>query len=215
MDAKIAVHRRLGVQMGLTVALVVGLAFGATGWVLLGEQRAVLTRELTLRTLAETRSLALAASSPLLRHDPELGLHPFILKALEETPDLVDVQVVDAEGVVQGHRDLLQVGRRFTPAAESRALVLPLRAGERAWLADDDVVIAQPIVHLGKPIGSLVARASRAGIEATVRAAQTKMSVVAAAGTLAAIAAVVLLVTVSLRPLVEMRRGMALLGRAT
>jgi serine phosphatase RsbU (regulator of sigma subunit) len=209
---KLRFHHRLGVQMGLAVALVTAVVFGATGWSLVRNQRETLTRELTLRVLVETRSLALAACAPLLRHDPELGLHPFILKALAETPGLVDLVVLDAEGVIQGHRDLLRVGERYDPATRGRPLVLPLREGEHAWLDGNEVVIAQPILHLDRPIGLLVARATRAGIERTVAAAGRHLAVVAAAGTLLAILAVLLLVATHLRPLDELSRGVVRLG---
>lgn len=212
-DRKVQFHGRLAVQLGLAVALVTGLGFATLGGFVVARERETLTREYTLRLLAEIRSLSLAAANPLLRHDPELELHPFVLKALAEAPDLVDVVVLDAEGRIQGHRDLQRVDTPYTAARARSAILLPhADGGERAWLEDGDVVIEHPIAHLGRRIGTLVARASRAGIEATVAKAQQQLIVLGTLGTLVAIAVVLALVSLHLRALAALRSGVLRLG---
>ncbi len=203
----LALHRRLGVQLGLAVAVVVGVSFLTTGWIAVERQRETLTRQFTLRLLSETRSLALAASGPLLHRDPEFELRPFVVKALSQVPDLVDLVVLDTQNKVLGHRDLLQVGRDLTQRPMGTRVVLPGIAAGDAWLEGNEIVIEQPILRLDERIGTLVARASRAGIEASLHRAQSHLMWLGGAGTLVAIAAVLLLVRLNLRPLDELRRG--------
>jgi len=211
-DRKLQFHGRLAVQLGFAVALVTGLGFAMLGWFVVARERDTLTREFTLRLLAETRSLSFAAAGPLLRHDPELELHPVILKALSETPDLIDVIVLDAEGLVQGHRDLQRVDTAYPPAPSRIPIQAPHLGSGAAWLEDDELVIEQPILHLGQRIGQLVARASRAGIEATVSKAQQHLILLGAGGTLVAIAVVLVLVSMHLRALTALRSGVLRLG---
>lgn len=205
-------HQRLGVQLGVTVALVTGLAFAVTITTVVREERATLTRELTLRLFTESRSLALGAARPLLRHDPELGLHPLIVRALEDTPDLVDLVVLDAQRRIQGHRDMLRVGTTLeTPRNRVRVNVEGLEH-ESVWLDGDVLVIERPIQHLDQTVGWLVMNASRTGIDATVRAAQERLAMLGALGTLLAILAVTVLVRVNLHPLGALRRGVQQIG---
>ena len=109
------VLQRLGVQLGFTVALVTSLVFGFTVWTEAQQGRETLTRELTLRLLSKSRSLALAAAAPLLTHDPELGLHPLVTRALAETPELVGLVVLDSRRRIQGTTDMQSVGAELPP----------------------------------------------------------------------------------------------------
>lgn len=207
-------YRRLSVQVGLTVALVSGIALGITVWFVASQQRATLTNELTLRLLAESRSLSLATAGPLLRHDPELGLHPLIVKALSETPDLTELVVLDLQRTVQGHRDMLQVGTHWPATRDATPLKeIQGHAEEKVLLsAAGEVIIETPIRHLDRTIGWLYMRASRRGIEATVNAAQRRLLFLGGSGTLLSILFVLLLVTINLRPLGDLRRGVNEIG---
>ncbi len=206
------IYRRLAVQLGFVVALSTALVFGATGWLLVVHERDTLTRELTLRILAETRSLSLAASAPLLRTDPELGLHPLILKALEDNPDLVDLVVLDEGGLIQGHRELQQVDQAWEATRGRELLELPSSEAGEAWMQEGEIVISQPINHLDQRIGTMIARASRRGIEALVRSSVRKMAIIAAAGSLVAMLLTLLLLTRKLSPLGILRDGMEKIG---
>jgi len=206
-------HQRLSVQLSAAVALVTGLAFAFTVWFVASQERQTLTHELTLRLLSESRSLSLAASGPLLRHDPELGLHPLILKALEENADLSNLIVLDSRNVIQGHRDILRVGTTFELTQNGVALDIPLQPEEEAWVdLKGSVVLQQPIYHLDRRIGSLLLWASREGIERTVHAAQKRLILIAGSCTLLAILSVLALVNLNLAPLVSLRRGVQRLG---
>ena len=212
MSPKTRFHQRLGVQLGVTVAIVTGLAFAFTVTTVVRRARETLTRELTLRLLAKSRSLSLGAAAPLLRHDPELGLHALIRSALAETPDLVDLVILDANGRVQGHRDLLRVGTRLPPPPERRALAIPGLAGESVWLEGPHLVIESPIRHVDRNVGTLVLRASRDEIESTVWQAQAYLVSVGGLATLLTLLAVTGVVHLNLRPLGPLRRGVQRLG---
>lgn len=205
-------HQRLGVQLGVTVALVTGLAFAVTVATFVRAERATLTRELTLRLLNESRSLALGATGPLLRHDPELGLHPLIVRALDETPDLVDLVVLDVHRRIQGHRDMLRVGTTLQPPRNRVRLNVEGLEHELVWLDGDVLVIECPIQHFERTVGWVVMHASRDQIEATVREAQEKLAALGGLGTLVAILAVTVLVRINLRPLGALRWGVQQIG---
>ncbi|HZL84806.1 MAG TPA: SpoIIE family protein phosphatase [Candidatus Krumholzibacteria bacterium] len=204
-------HRRLAVQLGVTVALVTGFAFAFTFTSMVRRERETLTRELTLRLLDKSRSLSIGAVGPLLRHDPELGLHPLIRNALDETPDLVDLVVLDETRRIQGHRDLLRVGT-IMPRGTSQVLPIPGLEGESVALEGSELVIEGPIRHLDRTIGWLVLRASRRDIETKVHRAQTYLVVVGTLATLLTILAVTGVVRINLRPLGPLRQGVERIG---
>jgi sigma-B regulation protein RsbU (phosphoserine phosphatase) len=189
------------------MVVLMAAVFAATGWVLVREERVQLTRELTRRVLAETQSLSVAVSAPLLRHDPELGLHPLILRSLEEMPDLNDVVVLDDEGVVQGHRALQEIGRAFPSRATGHAV------GD-AWTSIEgpDLVIWRPIRQHDRVIGTLVVNASRAGIETAVQKSVRRLVLNAGGGMALAVLVVLVVVTRGLRPLDHLERGVSQIG---
>jgi serine phosphatase RsbU (regulator of sigma subunit) len=206
------VLQRLGVQLGVTVASVTSLVFGFTVWTEAQQGRESLTRELTLRLLSKSRSLALAAAAPLLTHDPELGLHPLVTRALAETPELVDLVVLDSRRRVQGTADMQSVGTVLPPDPARQTLAISGVHDEGVWLEGKDLIVECPVRHLEQTVGWLVMRASRAEIDATVRAAERRLVIVGGAGTLIAIVAVGLMVNLFLRPLGELRRGVQRIG---
>ena len=213
MSDKTRFHQRLSVQLSLAVAVVTGLAFGFTVWFVVDQERQTLTHQLTMRLLSESRSLSLAAAGPLLRHDPELGLHPLIQTALADNPDLSNLIVLDSQNIIQGHRDILQVGTPLELASGGTSLDIPLKEGELAWVDKQGIVLLQqPVYHLNRRIGSLLMWASHDGIEQTVREAQRRLILVAGGGTLLAILSVLLLVNINLAPLVPLRRGVQRMG---
>jgi serine phosphatase RsbU (regulator of sigma subunit) len=120
---------------------------------------------------------------------------------------LVVLVVLDAQGLVQGHRDLLRVDQQLARIPIGSRIALEGIPTSEAWLEGNEIVIEVPIRHLGEAIGTLVARASREGIEAALARAQAQLLWMGAIATLLAIAAVLLLVRVALRPLDALRRG--------
>jgi hypothetical protein len=63
--AKVALQRRLGVQLGFAVAIVVALTFALVSGFVVRRERETLTRQFTLRLLAETRSLCATTRSSI------------------------------------------------------------------------------------------------------------------------------------------------------
>lgn len=204
-------HRRLAVQLAVTVALLACTVFGATGWLLVRTERQNLTRELTLRILAETRTLALVAAPALLRHDPELELHPLVVRAVDDVADLVDLSVVDLEGVCQGHQDLTRIGTGV-PALPHDATLLLAVDGARAVEIGGVLHIEREVEHLGRRVGTLRAVVDRSRIDATVAASMRRLALTGGGGTLLGILLVLALVTQRLRPLEPLRAGVQRIG---
>lgn len=212
MKRHIRFYQRLAVQLAFTVALVTSLTFAWTIWTAMRQERETLTRELTMRLLAKSRSLSLAVAGPLLRHDPELGLHPLVLRALEETPGLLDLVVLDSRRRIQGHRDVLRVGETLQEPRGHDYLTIAGLNDELVWLSENDLVVEQAIRHQDQIIGWMRMRASRNDIETTVQRAERRLVALGAVGTLVAALAVIALVSFGLRPLGELRRGVRLIG---
>jgi len=213
IEGKLALHQRLGIQVGVAVAVLVAVAFTAASGFVVRRERDTLTREFTLRLLAETRSLAVATSGPLLRLDPELELHPLIQRALSETPDLVDLVVLDSQGRIQGHRELYRVGALYEPGRRGIPIELTgARAGEAARSERGFIVVEQSIRHLGQPIGLLVARASSHSVEQAVRESRRHLAVVGTLVTVLTILSAFGFVRLGLRSLDELQRGVLDLG---
>lgn len=204
-------HRRLAVQMAVTVALLAVAVFGATGWLLLERERENLTRELTLRMLAETRALGVAASSALLRHDPELELHPLVTRLTDDVDELLELSVIDAEGICQGHRDLARIGST-AESLPADAHVLLSQEGARALESRGLLYIEREVRHLGRAVGRLRATVDRSGIDATVAASTRRLAWTGGTGTAVGILLVLLLVTHRLRPLEPLREGVQRIG---
>ncbi len=204
-------HRRLAFQLAGTVALLAGSVFAATGWLLIRDQRASLTREFTLRMLSDTRTLAVAASSALLRQDPELELHPMVTRALDEVDDLVDLVVIDAEGRYQGHRDLARIGQPAEPIPPGAQPLLEVGPA-RVYQDDHNLYLERPIEHLDRRVGTLRATVGRERIEAAVTASTRSLLLVGGGGTLAGLLLVLVLVTTRLRPLEPLREGVQRIG---
>lgn len=213
-EHRLPVHRRLAFHLGLAIAAVTVVNFSVASLFVVTRERDTLTRELTRRLVAESHSLAAAMTGPLLRHDPELELHPLILRALEQTPDWIDLVVVNAAGEIEGHRDLQRVGERFKAPAELRPIDTtgPDSGTLRVGLDGNDIVVMQPITRLEQNVGLLVARASRAGIEETLAASQKRLVAVGILGALLGTCAALFLVGWHLRPLGELHRGVTRLG---
>lgn len=213
-EHRLPVHRRLAVHLGLAIAAVTVVNFSVSSLYVVTRERDTLTRELTRRLVAESHSLAAAMTGPLLRHDPELELHPLILRALDQTPDWMDLVVVNAAGEIEGHRDLQRVGEQFAPPPALRPIETtgPAESGLRVGLDGNDIVVLQPITRLDQNVGLLVARASRAGIEKTLAASQRRLIAIGVLGALVGTVAALFLVGWHLRPLGELHRGVAKLG---
>jgi len=183
-DFKVPVHRRLGFRLGLTAALLSCAVFSATGWLVLQNQQETLTRALTSRVLATTRSLGVASAPLLMRRDPELQLNPLILRALRENPDLEDITILDSNGVIRGHRDLLAIGKPYQIPTPGQAIDVELADGESAWRTREHVVIVQPILQHDRESGVMVARARFDGISTAVASLVQPMILLALGGML-------------------------------
>ncbi len=209
---KLRFYRRLSFRLACVAAITSAVGLAAVSTVLVRQERDTLTEQLMLRTLAETRNLALAASAPLLRHDPELGLHPLILRALDELKDLEDLVIADSRGRIVGHSDLLRVGEELpTPRGEVIQLE-QLRDHETAVQNADRIILRVPVEHLDEEVGALIATVSRRGIESAVRAAMWKTVIISAAGVLAVTLLIVFLVTRALSPMAELRNAVQRIG---
>jgi len=205
----IPIFKRLAFRIGLSTAVLMGCVFAGTGYRLVQSEREQLTREVTRRVLAETRSLSMAASGPLLRKDPELGLHPLILRALDELPHLSEVVVLDRNEVIQGHRILQEIGGSVELPPESRRQMVE---EAESWFDGPSLVIRMPILQHEQEIGTLIVHTSREEIQAAVQSSVRRLILTAGGGMVLAVLVVLIVVTRGLRPLGALQQGVARIG---
>lgn len=213
-ERRLPPHRRLAVQMGLTIAVVTIANFVVASFLVLTRERDTLTHELIRRLTAEAQSLSAVVAGPLLRHDPELELHPLIVRALEQNSDWIDLVVVNANGEIEGHRDLQRVGDLFVPPPGLAPLETPRAAasGTQVGWSGRDIVVLQPVRRLDQEVGLLFARATGARIEATLAASQRHIVAIGIASAVLGTLAGLVLVGWHLRPLADLHRGVMRLG---
>ena len=200
---------------GAAAVLTTLIVLGVTG-VLERRTRMVLVEEIDARLLSEARGLAVASASSLLTDYPELLLAPIVKKMCVEQPELALVEVVDRSGVVQGHPDVRQIGTAYAPPSDLRAL--PGTGGRR----QDEELAQNPTMLLvsvpirdatGRLLGKAVVGMRRSHIDQAVNRVSRQQYVVLAAFLVAGVAASFLLMSLLLRPIEVLRRGIERIGR--
>ena len=168
-----------GVVISVTVAIV-ATAVLAVGLTAERNTRRALTREAEARLLLEARNLALTASGALLSDLPELTLQPVVRELSESRAELAFVVVLDHRGVVQGHRDVRELGQPWHAPAGLVAgpTEARLRAGESLTANHDLLVATVPVVSAaGQRLGSASVALRRGYVERAVAAARREQLV--------------------------------------
>ena len=200
---------------GVVVALITLTVIGV-GWVAERNAREALTEESETRLLLEARNLALLSIDPLLSAYPELTLYPAVTELLEERPGLSFAVVLDHRGTIQGHADARLLGTSFkrdrnhTPVATTQELM----PGEM-MLGDEDMLVAWvPVRHAnGQVLGSVLVGLQRSYLQAMATRSRQEMIYITAVLLAAGIASALLLMSLLLRPVHDLRKGLERIGR--
>lgn len=199
----------------VAVLLIAGAVIGV-GSVAERNARLVLTKELETRLILEARNLANASSGALLSEFPELTLHPFLKELKTERSDLALLCVVDHNGVIQGHPDVHKLGtsftldRSFTPANARTKL----RPGETLLENPRILLVETPIFHPnGRIIGTAVVGLERSHIGAALIEARKKQLMFLIPILAVAILLTMVMMSVLLRPIGVIRKGLERIGK--
>jgi serine phosphatase RsbU (regulator of sigma subunit) len=137
--------------------LLLGVTVTAVGYFLILHQQNVLTAEMEKTVILQGRNIALSSQKPLLRDDPEFELFPLVTRIRESTPRVASIVIVDEEGVVQGHQDLLKVSTQYAPELGSLDMTQPasLKVGESLYQDDNTYLFITPVVSAERDIGAV------------------------------------------------------------
>jgi len=197
--------------VALTAACVIGFA-----WMAERNGREVLTGEIETRLLMEARNLALLSADALLSDFPELTLYPLVREIQAGREDIGLIVVLDHEGKIMGFDDLDQLGRDFTGLAdlEPESSRQALRADE-ALLGNAELLVASvPVVHKdGQILGRVIVGFRKHYLDAMVARLRDDFVLLTGILLAAGIASILILMSLLLRPVAVLRRGLERIGR--
>lgn len=174
---------RTQLTVGTTLLLIVTIA--AVASMLIVHQRNVLTTEIEGKAVLQARNIALTSVKFLLRPDPEFDLFPMIQRLTAGTTPVTDVVVVDSDGTVCGHRELLKISTQYKPPLNryqpsTNASLLP---EEGFYENESEYLVAAPVWSQDRIVGTVYLTYSKADLHANLRKAFL-ITVVVSAGVL-------------------------------
>lgn len=202
----------------VTVAAVtlISLTVIGVGWVAERNAREALTEEVESRLLMEARNLAHVGTDALLSEFPELTLCPVVSEIQDERTDLAFVVVLDHEGLIKGHADVRLLGTAF----ELPAGLTPvdcrqnLTTGESIQGNAELLVASVPAVYGDERVlGTALVGLRRDYLETMVRSARKELILFTAGLLAAGIASALVLMSLLLRPIAALRRGLERIGQ--
>jgi serine phosphatase RsbU (regulator of sigma subunit) len=156
----------LKIQISVLVILLVAGLVAAFSWTVVTNEKRMLLAEALEKAVLEGRNLALSSAKPLLHEDPEFELHPLVVRAQNAETDIVSIVVVDRDGRIKGHRDVLSIDRAYElpvglrPVTAAR-VTLP---GEEIHESDELIEVKIPVTDQGEPIGFVYVEYAKAGV---------------------------------------------------
>lgn len=172
-NTRVHLRHSLKTQLFAGALLLLGVTISVVGYSLIVQQGRALTVEMERTVVLQGRNIALSSAKPLLRDDPEFELYPLVTRMLKDVAQITGVVIVDAEGVIQGHRELVQVSRRYEPLLEGYVPVSSplLASGERLYEDAWTYLFVTPVVSADRTVGAVHLTYSRQELVAGIRQA--------------------------------------------
>jgi serine phosphatase RsbU (regulator of sigma subunit) len=163
----------LRTQLTLGAVLLLVVTVSAVGYMLIIHQRNVLTAEIRGKAVLQGRNIALTSEKFLLRPDPEFDLFPMIQRLVESGSPVSSVVVVDDQGVVYGHHDLLEISKVYAPDVDRYRTVelASLRRGESLLENDAEYLFVTPVSSMDQKLGNVYLTYSKRDLHANLRMA--------------------------------------------
>lgn len=167
---KVGFFFSLRTQLWLGPALLLGATVAAISYALILNQEKTLTREMENSVVLQGRNIALSSEKALLRADPEFELFPLVKRILDQQNSVLSVTVVDAEGIVQGDKDIVNVGKPQKPVLDGYAArrTPNIHGDEDLYASEDSYVFRTPVLSMGKPIGNVFLKYSKQELRANI-----------------------------------------------
>ena len=196
---------------GVTMVLVGASVAGVSAVYDRAARRAIST-QVESGLLLRARQLAGAASGALLTDFPELTLHPLLRDLRLRQPELALLVVHDRSGTIHGHPDVRALGTWFTipKGLQPVATDEELGRGESLARNRDLLVATTPVLHPGGGVlGAVWVGIPHRHLEHLLAEARSRQRVGFAAFAGTSMVVALLLVSLLLRPLGEVRAGIA------
>jgi serine phosphatase RsbU (regulator of sigma subunit) len=157
-DNRVGFLYSLRTQLWLGALLLMGITVSTISYLLIVNDKRTLTRELEKAVVLQGRNIALSSQKALLHVDPEIELFPLVTRILEDQDAILSVTITDAGGIVQGDRDVAQVGKPFQADLSRHRPVHSsvgnaLRDEESLFVNYDSYIFQTPVMSRDKPIG--------------------------------------------------------------
>jgi serine phosphatase RsbU (regulator of sigma subunit) len=207
----------LRTQLWLGALLLLGMTVSTISYFLIVNVEKTLTRELEKSVVLLGRNVALSSQRALRRADPELELFPLVKRFMEDQDAIISVTVTDDDGLIQGDRDIANVGKPFHPELSGHVRAFTnighvSRAGEELYVDEVSYVLRTPVLRHGKSIGDVYLTYSKQELRDDIaEGVRITITVSAAALILALLFALVFSRRIS-RPMKTMMEGVATLA---
>jgi serine phosphatase RsbU (regulator of sigma subunit) len=163
----------LRTQLWLGSLLLLGLTVSSISYFLIVNEEKTMTRDLEKMIVLQGRNVALSSQKALLHADPEIELYPLVTRILERQESVLSVTVTDSDEIIQGDRDVVNVGKPFRhdtggydPARSN--VVGMLRADEELLVDDDSYFFRTPVLSQDKAIGNVFLTYSKQELQANI-----------------------------------------------
>lgn len=156
-EFRVGFFHSLRTQFGLGALLLLGSTVAAISYALIVNEKKSLTLGLENTLVLQGRNIALSSEKALLRDDPEFELFPLVARILEQQECVLSVTIVDAEGLVQGGKNIVDVSKSFQQDISAHT-VRPskiLRDEEYLYANENSYKFKTPVISSGKPIGNV------------------------------------------------------------
>lgn len=204
----------LRTQLFVGAILLLGIAVSAVSYFLILHQKHILTAELKKMVILQGRNIALSSEKVLLHADPEFELYPLVIRIIDDNERVTSISIVDNEGVVQGHKDLVMISKSLkNPFYGYSAASSPLLREDEQLFENNDVYrFLTPIMSAETPVGAVYLEYSKSDLLSGIRSALELTLLVSAAVLILASALSLMYFGRISRPMQDMLRGVRALA---
>jgi len=206
------VYVGIRLKLSLLTCLLVATVIIVSATIVTGIMDSFLLGELVKRGLSLSRAAANAAGYSMLVRD-RLSLDNLVAKIKERQEDIRYVAVIDHNGMVAAHSELLQSGGNFTP--EAGVAIHRDSDGAMATRVTRDSRVSYefrtPIVFAGREIGQFHLGIDAAALTTAQAAARRKVAAMAVIILILSVAATCYIARIFTRPIKRLKDGVLLL----
>jgi adenylate cyclase len=175
----------------------------------LEHEKKALTYEAKKRILTQLRALSQTCQKLLLQPEPEFFLSPLIKRIIEQDEDILYAVVVDVEGKIKGHQDMMKIDTLYK---EDKDLIpspdrLLLKEKEQLKQTSELFHVSTPIYQQDIKIGTVYLGFSKKGINKVLVQTRNRIILLTLIALLIGIIGSILLVRFIIQPIKALATG--------